>query len=346
MPDLRPMSVAGGASDSEPAVAEFSGSETSLISVSIIIPCFNGGRFLADTLKSAVEQTRSPLEVIVVDDGSTDDSAAIAEGFGAPVRVIRQANQGESVARNRGITEARGTHLLFLDADDMLAPESLARLIQALDNRPDAVAVMGSACFGSDPRSPDTVKEARHHAFYPEIIEQNIAPPHCWLTPRYLVLAAGGFCESMRWFEDWDLWWRVGLHARALIPVSYVGALYRQHATSQLATTHPANRARGHATLVSRMAADLLERPSLMAAHGYELYRSLWSALTHAREKGVSWNELRPLSAALLKVARRGPAAVRSLRSARALRLLGVRAGFALLRRPASIRRSVRTTCR
>jgi glycosyltransferase involved in cell wall biosynthesis len=99
---------------------------TNDISVSIITPCYNGSPYLRDTIASALGQTRPPLEVIVIDDGSTDDSAAIAESFGSPVRVIRQTNQGESVARNRGIAEARGSHLLFLDADDLIAPEALA----------------------------------------------------------------------------------------------------------------------------------------------------------------------------------------------------------------------------
>ncbi len=70
--------------------------------VSIIIPCYNGAPFLRDALDSALRQTVPPSEVILVDDGSTDDSAAIAEAYGPPVRVIRQDNQGESVARNAG----------------------------------------------------------------------------------------------------------------------------------------------------------------------------------------------------------------------------------------------------
>ena len=78
------------------------------VTVSIITPCYNGAPFLHATLQSALAQTHAPLEVIVVDDGSTDESAAIAEAFGTPVRVIRQANQGESVARNRALAEARG----------------------------------------------------------------------------------------------------------------------------------------------------------------------------------------------------------------------------------------------
>jgi len=249
------------------------------------------------------------------------------------VRVIRQANQGESVARNRGIAEAKGSHVLFLDADDLLAPEALARLTGALEGRPDSVALMGVCWFTDDPASPQRVQELRQVRFYPEILTANFGPPHCWLTPRHVVQAAGGFCESMRWFEDWDLWWRVGLHADGLIPVGYVGACYRQHAKSQLATTNPADRARGHAALVARMATEIPKHPAVLEAHGEALYWSAWSALTHARWRRVPWSELGDLAAALRLLAARGPSAVSSLRSARLLRWFGVRAGFALRRR-------------
>jgi len=93
--------------------------------VSVVIPCHNAAPFLRETLDSVLSQTQPALEVIVVDDGSTDDSAAIAESYGPPVRVIRQANGGESVARNRGIEEAKGDWIAFLDADDVWKPEKL-----------------------------------------------------------------------------------------------------------------------------------------------------------------------------------------------------------------------------
>jgi glycosyltransferase involved in cell wall biosynthesis len=100
--------------------------------VSVIIPCYNGARFLRETLGSVLAQTHPVCEVIVVDDGSTDDSAAVAESFGPPVRVIRQANQGESVARNRGLDEAQGEWIAFLDADDVWLPEKTERQLRTI----------------------------------------------------------------------------------------------------------------------------------------------------------------------------------------------------------------------
>jgi glycosyltransferase involved in cell wall biosynthesis len=95
--------------------------------ISVVIPCYNGARFLRETLASVLSQTYPAHEVILVDDGSTDDSAAVAESFGPPVRVLRQTNQGESVARNRAIDAALGEWVALLDADDVWEPQKLER---------------------------------------------------------------------------------------------------------------------------------------------------------------------------------------------------------------------------
>lgn len=295
------------------------------ISVSIITPCYNGGPFVADTLRSAIDQSFAPVEIIVIDDGSTDDSAAIAEAFGEPVRVIRQSNAGESVARNRGVEESRGTHLLFLDADDLLAPRALEVLAEALRCRPRAVAQMGCAWFDEDPGSPQFIKKALHTHFFPEVIDGNLGPPHAWLTPRRIVDAAGGFCPELRWFEDWDVWWRVGLVAEEIVPLDYVGALYRQHAQSQLATTKMVDRTRGHAAIMSRMATTLLDRPDIIRESGARLFWSSWTALSRATHYGAPWNELEVLAEALSQLARTGPDDVRATTTARLIRHVGIR---------------------
>ena len=299
------------------------------VTVSIITPCYNGAPFLQATLQSALSQTHAPLEVIVVDDGSTDESASIAEAFGNPVRVIRQANQGESVARNRALAEARGSHVLFLDADDLLEASALSRLVGALESRPDAVAIMGCAWFSEDPGAPYAVRLPETETFYPTIIESNLAPPHCWLAPTALVRSVGGFFADLRWFEDWDLWWRVGLDAPALIRVPHVGALYRRHPGSQLATTRLADQARGHAVLMARMAQAFLSRPEMLAAHGDQLFWSCFTALRRARAQSVPWSELEPLEGGLSRLAA-SPAGRAKL--AWLIRAVGVRPAVGLYR--------------
>ncbi len=119
--------------------------------VSVVIPCYNSAPFLRETLDSVMKQTRPVLEVIVVDDGSTDDSGAIAASYGPPVRVIHQENQGESVARNRGMDEARGDWIALLDADDRWLPHKLKRVLDALrEAAPDVVCAFSDIItFGS-----------------------------------------------------------------------------------------------------------------------------------------------------------------------------------------------------
>ena len=94
--------------------------------ISCIVPVFNGERYLAEALDSILAQTWRPLEVIVVDDGSTDGTAHIAAGYGAEVSYIHQANAGPAAARNRGLDAARGEFIAFLDADDLWHKDKLS----------------------------------------------------------------------------------------------------------------------------------------------------------------------------------------------------------------------------
>ncbi len=304
---------------------------TGRVTVSIITPCYNGARYLRDTLQSAVSQSRPPLEVIVIDDGSKDDSAAIAESFGPPVRVIRQTNHGESYARNRGIETARGSHVLFLDADDLLAPGALEHLAGALDGHPGAVGLMGCAWFDAgDPEKPHTTKLLSYPAFYPDIIDSNFGPPLCWLAPIEAVRKAGGFAEDLRWFEDWDLWWRVGLDEPPIVCVPFLGARYRQHPQSQLATTRPDDRARGHVALMTRMIDAFQDRPGLLAKSGDRLFWNAWTALGRARAAGVGWNELETISRGISAIAAKKPGGPVGGWTARLVRLLGPRLALSL----------------
>src|SRR6476646_4858301 len=110
-----------------------------MIRFSIVIPCYNGERWLADAIQSCLAQTARDLEVIVVDDGSTDNSREVAtrEAMAdARVKVITQENQGVGAARNAGLAMAAGEYVNFLDADDLLEPEKLAEQGAVLDENP------------------------------------------------------------------------------------------------------------------------------------------------------------------------------------------------------------------
>ena len=103
--------------------------------VSIVINNYNYGRYIGAAIDSALAQTWNPLEVIVVDDGSTDDSWAVIESYGERVHAIRQANGGQGAAYNTGLAASRGEWVLFLDSDDMLDVGAIARMLSFADDK-------------------------------------------------------------------------------------------------------------------------------------------------------------------------------------------------------------------
>ena len=294
-------------------------------SVAIVIPCYNAAPFLRETLDSTLRQTYKPAEVILVDDGSTDDSAAIAESYGPPVRVIRQRNQGESVAMNVAIAATTCSHIVFLGADDVLSPDLLASQAAAIEHVPNGVACTGFAFFMDDVKNAFNVNMPRVRDFLPGIISANLAPASCWMTPRELLIQAGCYHTSQQYFEDWDLWWRVALTGAQYVPVEMVGFFYRQHQRSQLASLAAAERAYGHAWLMERMCREFLDRDDLLKAYGQTLFWESLSALRASRSCGVSWDRLRLLTNMIEEVVRRDLGEGSSSRMITAVRRLGVR---------------------
>src|SRR5689334_4764378 len=96
-------------------------------SVSVVIPTYNYGRFIDEAIRSALAQTQPPMEIIVVDDGSTDDTKDVVATFGDKVKYVRQENAGVCAARNRGVAESSGDLIALLDADDVLEPTNLEK---------------------------------------------------------------------------------------------------------------------------------------------------------------------------------------------------------------------------
>lgn len=173
--------------------------------ISVVIPCYNAAAFVGGTIRCALTQTRPPLEVIVVDDGSTDNSAAAAGAFGAPVRVIRQANGGAAEARNTGIRNATGDWIAFLDADDTWTPDRLEHLVPALVAAgPDVVCVFNDLFFVHPDGSRterETPVELLDGDFHVRLLAEWLVNPSCLLV-RAAVAREVPFPHGVRHVED------------------------------------------------------------------------------------------------------------------------------------------------
>ena len=115
--------------------------------ISVVIPVYNGEAFLAEAVASVLSQAEAILEIIIVDDGSTDGTPAIAQGFGPPVRYLRQENQGPAAARNHGVRLAQGDIIGFLDADDVWCAGMLAEQLAVMTAKPECDVVKGLTQF-------------------------------------------------------------------------------------------------------------------------------------------------------------------------------------------------------
>lgn len=203
--------------------------------VSVIIPAYNQGHFLAEAVNSVLAQTYPLFEVIVVDDGSTDNTAVVAQSFTDPrVRYVYKKNGGLSSARNEGLRHAQGDFISFLDSDDCFLPEKLEILLAALEEHPPVGLVAGQS-IPVDEHGRHVGK--RFDTPLPEDPRRLLLgnPLHVGsvLVRRTWQDKAGFFDESLRSYEDWDMWLRL---ARAGCPLHYVPqpvALYRFH-TAQM----------------------------------------------------------------------------------------------------------------
>lgn len=175
------------------------------VKISVVIPAYNAARFLPRCLASVFAQTLQPAEVIVIDDGSTDDSAEIATRLGA--RVVRRANGGLSAARNTGIQAASSDWVALLDADDLWAPEKLA--LQAAKIGDNTVLVYtGTRVF--DDHGVRESRTAIPPAAAKLILRRgNCITPSTVIARREAFLRDGGFREDLRACEDWEMWFRL-----------------------------------------------------------------------------------------------------------------------------------------
>ncbi len=211
--------------------------------VSILIPAYNASAFLADTVGSALAQTWARKEIIIVDDGSKDDTLAVAKKFeSANVKVVAQANQGAASARNRLFSLAQGDYIQWLDADDLLSPDKVALQMAAAEAAADPRTLLSSgwAYFNYRPQ------KAR---FVPTPLWENLAPLEwllrkwennlhmqtaTWLTSRELSMAAGPWNPKLLSDDDGEYFFRVIRASRGVRFVPDARVYYRVAAASRL----------------------------------------------------------------------------------------------------------------
>jgi glycosyltransferase involved in cell wall biosynthesis len=207
--------------------------------VSVVMPAFNGAHWLQRALASLLTQTFADIEVIVVDDGSTDDTAAIVADAAAKdprIVILHQQQSGIATALNRGVAEARGEYIGRLDTDDIAAPDRFERQVAFMDAHPD-VGVVGGSMVRIDAHD-----RKLHRMRYPtenvatEMLKYSALAHPAVLMRRSLLLELGGYRRAFRYSGDYDLWLRMAERTH-LANLPDVVTYYRVH-PAQVSLTH------------------------------------------------------------------------------------------------------------
>ena len=198
--------------------------------VTVVMPAYQAAWCVGAAVESVLWQTYTDLELVVVDDGSTDGTADVVSAHAGPVKLVRQENAGVAAARNRGIAEAEGELIAFCDADDLLLPHHLEALAAVYDAHRGSLATANSYWLFPGGIHPSKV---RYKGRFPApdgqrraILEQNFVSTLA-LFPRSLVDEVGPFDEELRRAEDWDFWLRAIFSGRRVALQRRPLALYR-----------------------------------------------------------------------------------------------------------------------
>lgn len=188
--------------------------------ISVIVPAYNASKWISQAIQSALDQTRPPAEVLVIDDGSTDSTADIVSAFRSPVRLIRQSNAGPAAARNLGASQAIGAWLAFLDADDLWQPAKLEKQVE-FTNADDVGIVHTLLENGYWSPAPQMVTFER-------LWDGNCIGTSSVLIRKDAFIQAGGFAVELVPAEDYDLWLRVAAAGWRIVTCSERLTFYRQ----------------------------------------------------------------------------------------------------------------------
>jgi len=200
--------------------------------ISVVMPAYNYGRFIRDAIDSVLAQTYAAHEIIVVDDGSTDDTQQVLAEYGDRIRVITQTNQGVSAARNAGIAAARGEYIAFLDSDDIMRARKLECDVARFERDPGLGLVhCGAESFDNTGRTISVSLTGMEGWIAPDLLaldREVIAAPGSIAVPKRVAEEIGGFDVRLQPSEDWDFCYRIAVRYRAGF-VPEVLVRYRLH---------------------------------------------------------------------------------------------------------------------
>jgi len=205
------------------------------MSVAVVIPCYKQAHFLPATVASVCAQTYADLEIVIVDDGSPDGTAAVAERLAAAfperdIRLVRQHNQGLAASRNNGIAATSAEYVLVLDSDDLIAPTFVEDCVRVLDARPDLSIAYGQQRYFGDENQFTQMPEYD----FVLLTRRNLFPCTA-LYRRRAFDEVGGYDEGMTSYEDWDFWLGCGERGHFGVFVPHAVFCYRKSNGSMLA---------------------------------------------------------------------------------------------------------------
>ena len=207
------------------------------VSFTVIIPVFNGAAYLKQTLESVLRQTLAPLEILVIDDGSTDESSNIAQSFSPKVTVIRRANSGVSATRNFGVSIANSNWIAFMDADDLWEPEYLEAHAEVITSASGLDLCYSDRLHLVQQENGEFEIRERYRVspqsqFRRAVLERSLFGPSCFTIRRSTFLAIGGFESRFDAVEDWHLCLRLLQANAAFAHIPHPLVQYRVHAAS------------------------------------------------------------------------------------------------------------------
>jgi glycosyltransferase involved in cell wall biosynthesis len=280
----------------EGSAAVFGGKRLKTPCVSVVITTYNRAEYVPATVESALRQTYPPLEVIVIDDGSTDETRSVLERYGAPVRYVWQPNAERGAARNHGLRLARGEYIAFLDSDDLFEPHKLEWEVAHLRAHPTAALVYSDVLLIDAAGRPLRRVSRKGYVGWVTryLLRENFLSFSAHLARTEAMRSAGGFREdwALAGSEDWEAWVRLSTRA----PFAYLNEV-----TARI-RTHPCNTMSDPARMEGSMqyACRVMETADCLSPEQRQLLRrrramvALFAAINHrvSGNRRESWSRL------------------------------------------------------